>query len=137
MRVPPVGVAGAAALAQIWLSRGASGSTASRLVAGGAAALSVGVLLASVGSFRRHDTSVNPLEVDRAATLVRTGIFRAFRNPMYLGMAGPLVAQAIQRTGLGIDAARSTLCGGGAAGPDPDRVPSRPLADRNVPLTAP
>ncbi|MGU3654660.1 methyltransferase family protein [Mycolicibacterium sp. A43C] len=97
MRVPPVGVAGAAALAQIWLSRGASGSTASRLVAGGVAALSAGALLASVGSFRRHDTSVNPLEVDRAATLVHTGIFRVSRNPMYVGMAGLLVAQAIQR----------------------------------------
>ena len=97
MRVPPVGVAGAAALVQIWLSRGASGSTASRLVAGGVAALSAGVLLASVGSFRRHDTSVNPMEVDRAATLVHTGIFRVSRNPMYVGMAGLLVAQAIQR----------------------------------------
>ncbi|MDO3403079.1 isoprenylcysteine carboxylmethyltransferase family protein [Mycolicibacterium neoaurum] len=97
MRVPPVGVAGAAALAQIWLSRRASGSTASRMVAGGVAALSAGVLLASVGSFRRHDTSVNPLEVDRAATLVHTGIFRVSRNPMYVGMAGLLVAQAIQR----------------------------------------
>ncbi|MEH3129952.1 MAG: isoprenylcysteine carboxylmethyltransferase family protein [Mycolicibacterium neoaurum] len=97
MRVPPVGVAGAAALAQIWASRGTSGSTASRIAAGVVAALSAGILLASVGSFRRHDTSVNPLEVERAAALVHTGVFRVSRNPMYVGMAGLLVAQAIQR----------------------------------------
>lgn len=47
-----------------------------------------GVIIAIMGviSFRRAKTTVNPLKPDAASALVVSGIYRATRNPMYLGM---------------------------------------------------
>jgi protein-S-isoprenylcysteine O-methyltransferase Ste14 len=53
--------------------------------AGGALAL------AGVIEFRRSNTSVNPLDPNRASSLVTTGVYRYTRNPMYLGMATALL----------------------------------------------
>lgn len=58
-----------------------------RLPAGvllGLAGLAVNV--AGLQAFRRHRTTVNPLQPGRATELVCDGIFRWTRNPMYLGM---------------------------------------------------
>ena len=44
------------------------------------------VFLSAVKSFRRHKTTVNPLEPRQASSLVTSGIFKFSRNPMYLGM---------------------------------------------------
>lgn len=41
--------------------------------------------LALVSFFRAH-TTVNPLTPDRTSTLVRSGIYRVTRNPMYVGL---------------------------------------------------
>lgn len=51
----------------------------------GLAGLAVNV--AGLLAFRRHRTTVNPLQPGRATQLVCDGIFRWTRNPMYLGMA--------------------------------------------------
>lgn len=48
----------------------------------------MGVLIAIAGvlQFRRHQTTVNPVNPHDASSLVTTGIYRHTRNPMYLGM---------------------------------------------------
>lgn len=55
----------------------------------------VACCLAGVLSFRRARTTVNPLKPETASALVRSGVYRYTRNPMYLGFATVLVAWAI------------------------------------------
>jgi protein-S-isoprenylcysteine O-methyltransferase Ste14 len=59
----------------------------------GLAGLAVNV--AGLVVFRRHRTTVNPLQPGRATELVCDGIFRLTRNPMYLGMVMMLVGWAL------------------------------------------
>lgn len=58
--------------------------------------LSVGVAVSVAGvvSFRQAQTTVNPLKPDTASSLVRSGIYRYSRNPMYVGFALVLLAWA-------------------------------------------
>lgn len=42
--------------------------------------------LAGVYEFRKAKTTVNPVKVDTASTVVDSGIFGYTRNPMYLGL---------------------------------------------------
>ncbi|MCG7534215.1 isoprenylcysteine carboxylmethyltransferase family protein [Pseudoalteromonas sp. OOF1S-7] len=66
------------------------------LKVGGAVALSalgVAVAMAGVLAFRSHNTSVDPVHVNKASTLVTGGIYRFTRNPMYVGFLCLLVAQ--------------------------------------------
>lgn len=42
--------------------------------------------LAGVYEFRRAKTTVNPIKVDQATSVVDTGIFAYTRNPMYLAL---------------------------------------------------
>ncbi|AZZ95745.1 isoprenylcysteine carboxylmethyltransferase family protein [Pseudoalteromonas sp. R3] len=51
------------------------------------------VALAGVWAFRRHNTSVDPVHVDKVSTLVTGGIYHFTRNPMYVGLLCLLVAQ--------------------------------------------
>lgn len=46
----------------------------------------VGIAIAGIVQFRRHQTTVDPLNPDRASALVTDGIFTRTRNPMYLGL---------------------------------------------------
>jgi protein-S-isoprenylcysteine O-methyltransferase Ste14 len=52
---------------------------------------------AAAGQFRRRGTTVDPFEPERASVLVTTGANAVSRNPMYVGMAGLLVANAVRR----------------------------------------
>ena len=61
------------------------------VLAGVAAAYAGGV------AFRHARTTVSPLKPQDASTLVTGGIYRFTRNPMYVGMAGLLVANALRR----------------------------------------
>ena len=45
-----------------------------------------GIAIAGIVQFRRHSTTVDPLNPDRASALVTDGIFTRTRNPMYLGL---------------------------------------------------
>jgi protein-S-isoprenylcysteine O-methyltransferase Ste14 len=45
-------------------------------------------------AFRRAGTTVNPVRIESASTLVTTGIFRLTRNPMYVGLAALLTSWA-------------------------------------------
>ncbi|WP_171045340.1 methyltransferase family protein [Pseudoalteromonas rubra] len=56
-------------------------------------AIGVVVALAGVWAFRRHNTSVDPVHLDKASTLVTGGIYHFTRNPMYVGFLCLLVAQ--------------------------------------------
>ncbi|MEM9496055.1 MAG: isoprenylcysteine carboxylmethyltransferase family protein [Pseudomonadota bacterium] len=59
------------------------------LIAAGAAILVVSVLM-----FFKAKTTVNPHAPDRTKTLVRHGLYRFSRNPMYLAMALLLIGGA-------------------------------------------
>ena len=45
-------------------------------------------------AFRRAKTTINPVEIDQASSLVTGGIYRLTRNPMYVGLALLLCAWA-------------------------------------------
>lgn len=49
------------------------------------------ITLKGVTTFRKAETTTNPLEPDAASTLVSHGIYRYTRNPMYLGFAITLI----------------------------------------------
>lgn len=90
LKVPPV-VVFIVALFGVWICdyfwpmSGLLGDTkvliASFLIAGG---LLSGI--AGVVSFKLAHTTLNPVNINKASSLVCSGIFRISRNPMYLGM---------------------------------------------------
>mgnify|MGYP005714009225 FL=1 len=45
------------------------------------------VFAAAVISFKKQKTTVNPISIENASSLVVSGIFKHSRNPMYLGMS--------------------------------------------------
>lgn len=49
--------------------------------------IAIGVVLPLLGvyEFRQHKTTVNPLQPKKSTSVVRSGIYRLTRNPMYLG----------------------------------------------------
>lgn len=51
--------------------------------------------LAALRAFRKAGTTIDPLAPAEASQLVRSGVFRVSRNPMYLGLALFLVAVSI------------------------------------------
>lgn len=53
------------------------------------------ISLAGVLSFRRAGTTVNPLTPASSSSLVRSGVYRFSRNPMYLGFLLMLLAWGI------------------------------------------
>ncbi len=99
LRVPPVAVASIAALCMWMLARWTPGlewgghwrlGTAVLLLAAG-----IVVAVAGVLEFRRARTTVNPTTPQAASSMVRSGIYRHTRNPMYLGMLLVLAAWAV------------------------------------------
>jgi protein-S-isoprenylcysteine O-methyltransferase Ste14 len=59
--------------------------------------LAIGFALAppAIVAFRQIKTTIDPVRIDRASSLVVSGPFRFTRNPMYLGMVSLLFAWAI------------------------------------------
>ena len=59
--------------------------------------MGVGVLIEAVSvlAFLRARTTVTPLKPEKASTLVVGGLYRASRNPMYLGMLILLIGWAL------------------------------------------
>jgi protein-S-isoprenylcysteine O-methyltransferase Ste14 len=98
MRPPPPVLAFAASLAQRALTRNAPRPTAGRAAAAGVIAAGSGALSATAArQFRRRGTTLNPVDPTRASVLVTTGPNAISRNPMYAGLAGMLVANAVRR----------------------------------------
>ena len=51
--------------------------------------------VAGLTAFRRAKTTLNPMKPDRASAVVRSGVFRITRNPMYLGLVFVLLGWAV------------------------------------------
>jgi len=55
----------------------------------------IGFSVGGVLAFRRARTTLNPTKPEQASSLVRSGIYRVTRNPMYVGLLCVLVAWAV------------------------------------------
>ena len=51
--------------------------------------------LTAVGAFRRSGTTIDPVHIERASSLVTSGVYRITRNPMYVSLTLMLVAWAL------------------------------------------
>jgi protein-S-isoprenylcysteine O-methyltransferase Ste14 len=99
LRVPPPIVALLVALAMWAVSRAGFGPLVSDPVR-----LPLAIALACVGgafdlaalmAFRRARTTVNPMKPQAASSIVRSGVYRLTRNPMYVGLAFVLCGWAV------------------------------------------
>ena len=59
------------------------------------------VFAAAVSSFKKQKTTVNPISIEKASSLVVSGIFKYSRNPMYLGMSFVLLGLAFKFNVIG------------------------------------
>lgn len=98
MRPPPPLLALAAGLVQRALTPDAPPPSAGRKAAAGVVSLASMTLAgAASGQFFRSGTTVEPFRPEEASVLVTGGANSLTRNPMYVGMAGVLVANALRR----------------------------------------
>ena len=98
-RIPPPALAAAIAGAMWATSRLAPllqipgawrlGTTAAFVLMG------IGFSAGGVLAFRRARTTLNPTKPEQASSLVRSGVYRVTRNPMYVGLLCVLVAWAV------------------------------------------
>lgn len=99
LKIPPVAQLALAALAMWGVSRAGWAMEfrlpALRPVALGVALAGIAAEASGVVSFRRAQTTMNPLTPEKTTRLVVTGIYRWTRNPMYLGLLLWLVAWAL------------------------------------------
>ena len=104
--VPPPLIIGGTLLAGLWLDGRLRDAPAlmllPSLVGSAVIAFGLAIILAALGLFRKAETRPEPWQA--ATTLVRSGVYRFTRNPMYLGMlltyAG--VALALQSPTAGL-----------------------------------
>lgn len=97
MLVPPPVVALGAAVGQRALTRRAQRPGAIRGTAAAALAVgSVALAVTAARSFRRAGTTLSPEHPADASVLVTTGPHAVSRNPMYVGLCGLLIANAIR-----------------------------------------
>jgi protein-S-isoprenylcysteine O-methyltransferase Ste14 len=99
LKVPPPAVALITAVLMWLVSRAAPTLAfmfpAGNLVAAGLAAVGPVIAISGVVTFRLARTTLNPTKPDSASSLVSWGIYRATRNPMYLGLLLLLTGWAI------------------------------------------
>lgn len=98
-KIPPPAVAAATAVIMWGISRLAPQVA---MPSGIRMGLSIAILMVGIAftvagmlSFRRARTTINPTKPEEASLLVRTGIYRLTRNPMYLGLLIDLGAWAV------------------------------------------
>jgi protein-S-isoprenylcysteine O-methyltransferase Ste14 len=70
-------------------------ATARFVLAGGCALIGLACGAPAFRAFGRARTTINPVDIDAASTLVTDGIYRYTRNPMYLGLLALLAAWAV------------------------------------------
>lgn len=93
--VPPPLYAVGAAVLQRRIAPDADVTGARAVVAGGIAAASGALVTAAITRFRSRHTTVEPFKPGQATSLVTDGANALTRNPMYVGMAGALLAHAV------------------------------------------
>lgn len=96
LKVPPPIVALAIG-ALMWLLAGEAPAPGyvRAWIAGALALLGAGLDFAGLMAFRRARTTFNPLRPQATSSLVRGGVYRLTRNPMYLGLLLLLAAWAV------------------------------------------
>ena len=98
-RVPPplvVVLIGMAMAAIAWFTPAIEIGSKVRFVDGGIAiALGALVVVQGARTFWRNKTTINPVDLDNASSLVTSGVFRFSRNPMYVGFTAMLVGWAV------------------------------------------
>ena len=97
--VPPTLIGLTAGLVQHRLASGSRPGALRKLGAVAATAASGWLVAGSIQRFRGTGTTVDPLRPARASGLVTSGPNAVTRNPMYVGMAGALVAHGLVRGG--------------------------------------
>lgn len=99
LKIPPVAaflVAGGG----MWLlgrsfAAGAIAIPGAPMIAAGCATAGMAVGIAGIAAFREHGTTVHPMHPEKASTVVRSGVYRFTRNPMYLGLTLMLSGWAV------------------------------------------
>jgi protein-S-isoprenylcysteine O-methyltransferase Ste14 len=99
LKIPPLALVVLAA-ALMWLGAASFPAAGFRFpaqssVAWGLGAAGTCVCALGVIEFKRARTTVNPTKPGSASSLVRTGIYRRSRNPMYLGFLVLLIGWAV------------------------------------------
>ena len=98
-RVPPPLVmllTGAAMTAVAWLTPAVNSGGPLRWTIGGLGlAMGASVVVIGARTFWRNRTTIDPVDIERASTLVTGGIFSLSRNPMYVGFTTMLVCWGI------------------------------------------
>lgn len=99
LKIPPPVVTLLIAAA-MWVAAGTGApievpDLARHVVAATIALAGVCISLAGVISFRRANTTVNPLKPETTSSLVTAGIYHYTRNPMYVGLLLALLAWAV------------------------------------------
>ncbi|MBM0124011.1 methyltransferase family protein [Pimelobacter simplex] len=97
--VPPPVLGLAAGTAQHLLAPDRPATTTRKVAAAAIATASLALDASAMAQFRRHHTTVNPIDPTRATSIVTGGAFGLTRNPMYVAMAGLLTAHAVRRGG--------------------------------------
>ncbi len=95
-RIPPPILCAIIAIAMgagAWAAPATHVAAAARIGLAGAFAL-IGLAFAApaFGAFSRAKTTINPVDIEAASTLVTDGVYRYTRNPMYVGLAALLAA---------------------------------------------
>src|SRR5579859_6007652 len=98
-RIPPpllVVLIGAAMAVVAWFTPAVQIANLARFTAGGMiVALGAFVVVQGARTFWRNKTTINPVDLENASTLVTSGIFGYSRNPMYVGFTMMLIGWAV------------------------------------------
>lgn len=93
-RVPPLAICAAAVVAQRVLAHDRHTGLTNKAVGAAVGTMSAGMLVSSVAAFRASRTTVDPRAGAEPSALVTDGVNAYTRNPMYVGMAGMLLARS-------------------------------------------
>lgn len=99
-RIPPPLVAGTAAAVQLGLVRGGRGTPGSRRAGAVVAGAALGMIGGAGAQLLSARTTISPHRPAGTTVLVRSGLFALSRNPIYLGIAGLLIAHAVVRRSM-------------------------------------
>lgn len=83
------------------MTRHRASTTASRLFAAVLAAGSAVTAVSAVSALAQAGTELSPADPRKTTVLVTSGPFRVSRNPIYVALAGVLVAHAVLRRSAG------------------------------------